>query len=233
MLGRIVVTALIAGAVAGVFAWGAHMVKAVPLILAAEVYEDAAGADEHADAGGQAGAEADDAGAGQEWTPAEGFERSLYTLLADVIVAIGFAFLLSAAFALSQRAIGWQRGIIWGLAGFAAFYVSPALGLAPELPGMQAAALQARQVWWIAAAAAAAAGLGLVFFARPSWAKVAGAGLIVVPHLFGAPVHEVHSGALPAELAAEFVVVTLVTTGLFWMLLGGLAGYLYDRLGRA
>ena len=42
MFGRIVLTAVLAGLVAGVFLWGAHMVKTTPLILAAEVYENAA-----------------------------------------------------------------------------------------------------------------------------------------------------------------------------------------------
>jgi predicted cobalt transporter CbtA len=53
--------------------------------------------------------------------------------------------------------------------------------------------------------------------------------LIVIPHLIGAPVHEIQSGVLPAELAAEFVAATMVVTGLFWLLLGGLAGHFYRR----
>ena len=98
---------------------------------------------------------------------------------------------------------------------------------------MQAAGLHARQAWWIATAIAAAGGLGLIFFARPAWAKVAGGVLIALPHMVGAPTHAYSSGALPAELAAEFAIVSLVTMGLFWIVLGALSGYLYDRLGRA
>ena len=41
MLNRILATAIVAGALAGVFVFGAHMVKVVPLIQAAEVYENA------------------------------------------------------------------------------------------------------------------------------------------------------------------------------------------------
>ncbi len=36
---------------------------------------------------------------------------------------------------------------------------------------------------------------------------------------------------LPAELAAEFAVASLLTTCLFWLVLGGLAGHLYQKLG--
>jgi len=36
-------------------------------------------------------------------------------------------------------------------------------------------------------------------------------------------------GNVPAELAARFAVASLVVSGLFWMVLGGFAGYFYDR----
>ena len=78
--------------------------------------------------------------------------------------------------------------------------------------------------------ASTAGGLALIFLAKPLAAKIAGAALILVPHLVGAPGHEVGSGLLPAELAAQFAVATLVITGFFWMLLGALTGYFYRRL---
>ncbi len=214
MFGRIFITALAAGAIAGVFIWGAHMVKTVPLILEAETYEMAAG------------------GAGAHEAPDEGYGRHAYTLAANVITAIGFALMLTAAFALSGRDVDWREGLLWGLGGYAAFYLAPSLGLPPEVPGMQAADLGQRQAWWLATAAATLAGLGLIFFARPVLLKVLGGALVMLPHLVGAPAREAASAPLPAELAAEFVVVSLVTTGLFWLLLGGAAGYVYRRLGQ-
>ena len=213
MFGRVFITALAAGFIAGLFIWGAHMLKAVPLILEAETYEAAAAA--------------------TEATPDEGYERHAYTLITDVITATGFALMLAAAFALSGRDVDWREGLLWGLGGYAAFYLAPSLGLPPEIPGMEAADLGRRQAWWLATATATLAGLGLIFLARPVPARVLGGALIILPHLIGAPAHEAASGPLPAELAAEFVMVSLVTTGLFWLLLGGAAGYVYRRLGRA
>ena len=215
MFGRVFITALAAGFIAGLFIWGAHMVKAVPLILEAETYEAAA------------------QGAPTQESPDEGYERHAYTLITDVITAIGFALMLAAAFALSGRDVDWREGLLWGLGGYAAFYLAPSLGLPPEIPGMQAAELGQRQAWWLATAAATLAGLGLIFLARPVPARVLGGALVVLPHLVGAPAHEAASGPLPAELAAEFVMVSMVTTGLFWLLLGGAAGYVYRRLGQA
>ncbi len=215
MFRRIFITALAAGFIAGLFIWGAHMVKAVPLILEAETYEVAA------------------EGAATQETPDEGYGRHAYTLITDVITAVGFALMLAAAFALSGRNVDWREGLLWGLGGYAAFYLAPSLGLPPEIPGMQAADLGQRQAWWLATAAATLGGLGLIFLARPVPARVLGGALVVLPHLVGAPAHEASSGPLPAELAAEFVVVSLVTTGLFWLLLGGAAGYVYRRLGQA
>ena len=226
MFGRIVQTALLAGLMAGLFAWGAHMVKTTPLIVAAEVYENAQpAAAQHPPAPATPEAKA--------WEPEDGLERNLYTLLADVIAGIGFAFMLTGAIVLSGREVDTYRGAVWGLAGFAAVYVAPSLGLAPELPGMQAAALTARQAWWLLAATSTALGLGLAVFASNRLTKVAGGLLIVLPHLIGAPRHPLEPGQVPAELAAEFAVATLVVTGLFWLVLGGLTGYFYRRFERS
>lgn len=234
MIGRILATALLAGAVAGVFIFGLHAAKTAPLIERAEVYEsqkphphEPALQPQSPVAPGSAAAQGR-----EEWNPADGFERLAYTLLMDVIGAIGFAFLLVGAFVVSGREVEWREGIVWGLAGFAAFAAAPALGLAPELPGMEAAPLQLRQAWWLATAAATAAGLVVVFFARPALVKAAGLLAILLPHLVGAPAHEFQLGLVPAELAAEFAAASLVISGLFWILLGGLAGYLYPRLDR-
>ena len=119
MFGRIFLTALAAGLLSGIFIWGAHSIKITPLILAAEVYENAP-APATADGPGQLQQEAAGQGGG-EWAPADGFERSAFTLLTDVLTSIGFAFLLVGAITLSGREVDWRRGVVWGLAGFAAF----------------------------------------------------------------------------------------------------------------
>ena len=225
MFSRILLTALIAGALAGVFIFAAHMVKTTPLILHAEIYENAESSNAH-EAAAPAGETTSET---EEWAPEDGFERGAYTLLADLLTSIGFAFVLVGAIALSGREVDWHHGMIWGLCGFAGFYVSPSLGLAPELPGMQAADLQARQIWWIGTVSLTASGLALLFFADRRAIMAIGIMLIVIPHLIGAPTHEIQPGGVPAELAAEFVAATMVVTGLFWLLLGGLAGHFYRR----
>ena len=229
MFGRIILTALAAGLISGVFVWGAHMVKTTPLILAAEVYEDQAAGHQPTPANPE---QAPAAQPEEAWAPADGFERGAFTLLMDALTGIGFAFLLAGAISLSGRPIDWRRGVLWGLSGFAAFFAAPAFGLAPELPGMQAGDLGARQAWWLATAAATAAGLGLIALQPKAAIKALGAGLIVLPHLVGAPHPEFAPGNVPAEMAAEFAIATLVVTGLFWALLGGLTGYFYNRFER-
>ena len=94
---------------------------------------------------------------------------------------------------------------------------------------MAAADLTDRQIWWLGTVAATAGGLAIVFFARTAGLKVVGFALIVLPHLIGAPGHEIHPGGVPAELAAQFAAATLVVTGLFWLVLGALTGYFYRR----
>ncbi len=141
--------------------------------------------------------------------------------------------MLVGAFVLAEtagRPIDALRGLVWGLAGFLVFALVPSLGLPPELPGAAAAELPARQFWWIGTAGATALGLGVIAFGKPPWIKVLALPIMVLPHLIGAPQPSEHGGSAPAELAREFVIASLVTTGLFWIALGTTSGWLYRRL---
>jgi len=222
---RIFLTALITGAVAGLFAAGVQWIKIIPLIEQAEVYE---AGEAH---GGDAGA-----GPAEAWQPRAGLERAAYTALADVLAGIGFAFLLTGAIALASLrgyVVNARRGILWGAAGFAVFALAPALGLPPLPPGMEAAELVQRQVWWIATAATTALGLGLIVFSRRLVYRVIGVGLLMLPYTIGAPEPPQIAGKVPTGLAAEFVVASLAAAGVFWLVLGALSGWLYHRIGRA
>jgi len=223
---EIVFAALVAGVVGGLFLSALQSVRVVPLIYQAEHYEVAAN-DSHSSAEPARTGHAQD---GEVWAPGLSLERFAYTVLANVLMGIGFALLLSAAFTL-RSGVGWREGLVWGLGGFAAFNLAPAFGLPPELPGIAADNLEARQIWWFGTVAASSGALLLIAFARPVAFKALGVGLLVLPHLIGAP----HVGDLgskvPAELAAAFVSATLVTNLLFWLVIGGLAGLTRLRLG--
>ncbi len=152
-------------------------------------------------------------------------------MLANALTGVGFGFVLVAGFALARRPVDWRRGALWGLGGFAVFSLAPALGLPPELPGMAAANLAARQLWWSATVAATGIGLALIVFSPRAALKGLGAVLLVAPHAIGAPHPEHFAGTVPAELAAEFVMASLLASALFWTALGGIAGYLYPSKG--
>jgi cobalt transporter subunit CbtA len=223
MLRRILLVAVIAGAIAGLVATAIQSARVWPLIAAAERFEQTGEAHQHGDT-------AQDEG----WVPAEGVERIAFTALFNVLTGFGFALLLNGAFALRQAVLrGFApdpaTGALWGLAGFACFALAPALGLPPELPGMQAAELVDRQVWWAGTALASAIGLAALVFARPVAWKVLGVIVVAAPHLIGAP-HPHDTGGVPAELAAQFVAASLVAAAVFWVVLGALSGWLHRRL---
>jgi cobalt transporter subunit CbtA len=221
-LRRTLLAGILAGLLAGCFATGLQALRVAPLILAAEVYEGAAPAThEH---------ESSDAA----WEPAEGLQRTGFTLLANVVVGCGFGLLLAGAFAwretVSGEGIGARAGLLWGLAGFATFSLAPSLGLPPSPPGSAVADLAARQTWWLATAVSTGAGLWLAAFGR-SWAlRAAALPLIALPHIWGAPM-PTSEGSVPAELASRFALASVLTAGAFWVLLGVVDGWLYDRLG--
>ena len=201
----------------------------VPLILKGEAYEarrrcsrQAAAAHEHE--------HADDHDHGvAAWEPKDGLQRNSFTAAANILTAIGFALLLAGIYALQGRPVTWHEGLLWGLGGFVVFTIAPGLGLPPALPGVPAAPLEARQIWWIATAAATAAGLGLLLFRRSAWAAVLGLCLIALPHVIGAPqLAETHSD-VPDALSHQFVVAVTLTSLLFWVLLGSLTSIAYRR----
>ncbi len=107
----------------------------------------------------------------------------------------------------------------------------PALGLPPELPGAVAGDLVARQSWWLFTAFGTAAGLALCAFSGKWTLRAAGAAIIVLPHIIGAP----HAdgglgGSAPPELAAQFVIMSLFASAVLWAALGGIGAYVAARV---
>jgi cobalt transporter subunit CbtA len=238
---NIVIVAAIAGAIAGLGMTVVQQFATVPLILQAEVFEEQSSgapaeapavAHEHADATAAQDTAAHDTAAhdhGEGWAPSDGIERTGFTLAANVITGIGFALLLVAASELFGGLGGWHQGVFWGLAGFIAFTLAPGLGLPPELPAMPAAELASRQVWWVGTVVSAGVALGLLFHSRSLVSVVAAIVLLVAPHIIGAPQPVSHESPIPEGLHHSFVVAMAVTTLLFWVFLGGLAGFFRER----
>ena len=228
---NIVIVAAIAGAIAGLGMTVVQQFATVPLILKAEVFEEQTS---KAPASGQVMAHehAADTAAhdhGEGWAPSDGAERTVATLAANVITGIGFALLLVAASELFGGLGGWRQGVFWGLAGFVVFTLAPGLGLPPELPAMPTAELGPRQVWWVTTVVCAAIALGLLFYSRSLIAVVGAIVLLVAPHIIGAPQPVSHESPIPEALYHSFVVAVAITTLVFWVLLGGLAGFFRGR----
>ncbi len=229
--------ALLAGIAAGAVNWGLHMIGTTPLILAAEVYEKAGEAAAPAAPSEAAAPEATTGEAeGHEhhhdaaaWEPADGWQRNLFTLGADVVTGVGYAFLLTAAIVFFGKGADWRRGILWGLAGFACFSLAQSFGLPPELPGTEAAPLLERQVWWIGTAIATAAGLFAAVRMRNVIGFVIAAVLIALPHVVGAPQPASPGGLAPEELEHKFVAVDIASSLVFWLVLGVLTGAFFKR----
>ena len=224
--------ALAAALCAGLITAAIQHFRVTPLILHAEQFEDG-GHSHGAEAEGHEHAHdavAADPAEPEEWAPQDGFERTAYTTLATVLAAAGFALIIGAVSMFAGIPITFANGFLWGIAGFLTFSLAPAYGLAPELPGMPAADLGARQVWWIGTALATGAACLLLAKTRAGWAFALAIALVVVPHLIGAPAAPDEPSAVPAHLATEFAAITLGTSLVFWLVLGALFGRFNDLL---
>ncbi|RUY69162.1 cobalt transporter, partial [Mesorhizobium sp. M7A.F.Ca.CA.001.09.2.1] len=238
---NVVFIAAIAGLVAGVVLACMQAYATVPLILKAEVYEQAGGGHHHdhaapaaansnaMSAAAPAPAEATAAAEDEGWAPADGFERFAFSVLANIVTGIGFGLILVAVSEFAGGIGGWRQGVFWGLAGFAVFTLAPGLGLPPELPAMPAADLTQRQIWWWATVAATAAGLGLIAFRKSLPLAILAVLLIVAPHVVGAPQPDSYETAIPEGLHHQFVVAVTVTNLVFWLVLGAVVGVVRGR----
>ncbi|SRR5258707_11109235 len=246
---RLLITAVLAGLLAGLFVTAVHQIATVPVILQAEVYEKAAdaAAEKAAPAPSTTPNAADanmatmshDAADGHHdhdaaaWEPQNGIERTAFTVVADILTGIGFSLLLAAGFAFRGGQMNWRRGLYWGLAGFIVFSLAPGLGLPPEVPGTAAAPLLQRQIWWVATALLTGGGLAMIFLGKRTALTVLGIALLVLPHAYGAPrLAEAHSAA-PEALARQFIVAATMASLLFWVALGSLTGFFYHRQFKA
>jgi cobalt transporter subunit CbtA len=216
-LKMLVVSALWAGLWAGLLLTAVQRLQVIPALLKAEVYEQQAANITHADGHTHQHEEA-------SWQPQNGSERTFFTAVANISLAVGFALLLGAAGTLRGGIGSWRKGLLWGLAGYGIFFVAPSLGLPPEVPGAEAADLNDRQLWWLMTVFDTAAGLWLLVFAKTKLNKLFGAVLLISPYAIGAPQPDLHGSAAPAELSATFIAATAFANAIFWLALGALMG---------
>ncbi|NKC02635.1 CbtA family protein [Brucella haematophila] len=240
MLIRYLLATLAAGLLAGLLVTPAMYLKTVPLILQAEVYEEAGGGHSH-DLGhgpaetaphAQATAEAPAHDHTAAAAPAEEeagaelpFGRLGNTILANLVAGSGFALLLGGIALLLGRPITVQNGLYWGMAGFFAVAFMPALGLSPELPAMPAADLAQRQLWWISTVVLSGVGLYLIVLRGEIWAKLLGLVAIIAPHIYGAPHPEDITSPIPSLLASQYAVASLATNLFMWAVIGLALGW--------
>lgn len=246
MFRSLILGACLIGVVAGLLLTAVQSVGVTPILLSAEQYEagempanSAASAHSHGHGHGDAGHHH----GGEAWAPEDGIERLFYTGLSNILAGIGFsAILLVVMHQLRQRgqlALTPVRGLFVGLICYLAVFLAPALGLPPEIPGAASAALESRQLWWIATVTLAAAGLGLLLLARGS-KKALGLPLLAVPYLF-VPAHlegplfpHPDPDAVTAlhALHQDFIWASAMANLAFWLVVGVLCAVVLKRLAK-
>lgn len=243
MLKRMLASALIAGAAAGLIAALLQFIFVQPVLLHAELYEGGelvhfegviATPEDHGDEAVEDGDAIVDEHEHDHGAEAEGIDwhRDGLSVVFTVLVYSGYGLLLVSAFAIAGmlgHRVTARQGLIWGIAGYIALQLAPAAGLAPELPGMSAADVYLRQAWWIATVVLTALGLWLIAFGRNWGAWGLAIVLIALPHVIGAPQPEAFFGPTPPELAGEFAGRVLAVGLVAWALLGLFAATLWQK----
>jgi cobalt transporter subunit CbtA len=233
MLGKIILSTLCAGLLAGLIMAGIQYVRLTPLIEAAEVYETP-----ETEAIAEANKPCVETMPGMKmcnddgrpsWKPEDGWQRTIITTTASLIAGSGFAILMVGVSMLTNIPVTKQNGLIWGICGFIAVTLAPSIGLPPELPGMPVVDLHTRQIWWIATILLTGAAIFLWIKAKNYWWQIAAIIFAITPQFF-APINAVKSeGNLPASLAAEFASSSLAANLVMWLAIGFFISLALDK----
>ncbi len=227
MFYRILVSGLFAGAIGGFIAGLLQWLFVQPVLLHSELYET--GILKHF--GALANSAQPDL---DKLQPI----RDILSILFSMIIYIGYAILLISAMTISQlksnTIISFHQGIIWGILGYIIVHLAPATSLPPEVPGVAAADLQSRQIWWFMTIFFTASGIWLIAFNSKMLPFIIGIILILAPHIFGAPEPASFTGPAPTEIGALFASRALGIGLISWAVLGGLSAiFLHKETKRA
>ena len=224
MFMRLFTSAIFAGALAGLLGGILQLGFVQPVLLMAELYETGQlvhfGAEPEAISISYAGID---------------LTRNLWSLAFSILIYCGYGLMLVALMGIaSEQSLISSRpclrhGIMWGVAGFVALHLAPSFGLAPEVPGVASADLEARQIWWFATTLATSVALWLFAFARTRLMIALGVILLLAPHIIGAPTVSQFRGPVPPEIAALFASRVLGVGLVAWVVLGAAASYIISR----
>lgn len=221
MFSRILTSALFAGATAGLIAALLQLAFVQPVLLHAELYESG----ELVHFGG-------DVVSAHPELPGmfSDLFRDALSVIFTMLIYTGYALMMIALMSVAEgngHKIDGRTGVLWGLAGFVAVHLAPGFSLAPEVPGVAAADVAARQIWWFATVAAAGVAMWLIAFGGTLISYVIAAALLLAPHLIGAPEPDVFTGPVPTEIGALFAARAFGIGLVAWVLVGAFAGYFW------
>ncbi len=224
MFSRILISGLFAGAAAGLITALLQLYFVQPVLLHAELYES--GELVHFGA---------DAVSAHPELPGFDAVRDGLSIVFTMLTYTGYALVLVALMSMAERQgheVTARNGLMWGLAGFIAFHFAPGMSLAPEVPGVAAADVGVRQIWWTITVAAAGVAMWLIAFGGNLVSYLVAALLLMAPHVVGAPEPETFSGPVPTEIGALFAARAFGIGMAAWALLGSFAGYFWQAEGK-
>lgn len=238
MLQKLLWCALATALVVGTAQTLLQQFQAIPIVLAAEQFEE-----QRTVGSGAQTAKADHHHDDHSHSSSTGAEqRTLWTWVANFFHAFGVALLFFSVLMLwfsqkdSQPRVTKAVALLAG-AGFISLHLWPSLGLPAEIPGMNAAALGDRQTWWILAAVCAGMGCAIVAFRSERWRWPLGAAVMAIPFIVGAPhlTGDAFTGYTAdamtqlRQLSNEFIWASRWLAVSFWILTALVGGILFKR----
>lgn len=227
MFKEITVRALIIGLIVGVSSGILTLTFITPLILEAELYEEAG-------VNGNLAGHSSSHPPSQRTTPKSQWQRNLITVAGSVFLAVCYSLVLSTIYPFFPLSNCWIRGLFLGFTGFFFLNFIPNLGLPANPPGIEYVAdVVVRQRWWFFLLACESTALASSFFLLKGFQKkhlsknvlfvglLLSSGLILIPFLIGAP-NTMGQSLVPKHIIIRFRQFSTILNLATWVFLGTL-----------
>lgn len=221
MFKNLLLVGLLAGVLSGSLLTLLQVFTVIPVIHQAEQYENQFPASQ-----GEEDAHGHIDDGGKDWKPNEGWERLGFTWLANVAIGSGFGLIMAGLMSL-HRPKTWLQAILFGLAGYYAFFLAPAFLLPPELPGSDSPDLKTRQAIWIFTVVISAIGIALLSFTTKPWLRLLGLIGLVSPFIIFSPQDVHYLAPVPSDLIERFTWLTVLTNAIHWLIIGASSYWLF------
>ena len=138
-------------------------------------------------------------------------------IVSDIFARLVFALLLVGKYIMKNKSVDFSLRLLFGIAGIIIFTIASLIGLTPLLPEITSSIIEERQTWWVIKVLFSLVGIGISLEVNEFIFKSVGFFLFLLSQFYVLKTIFLEN-KIQLEISAKFVVLTSVTSALFWLI---------------